>query len=122
MEVEGNETGIYIAGYSSRLTDYKGGLFFFFLNDEGITTVQNGSVAIRPYACYPNPTHDMLHLQYSPDVQPAQIELYDLQGRLVRSQSKAFESIDMGQLPAGTYTLRVTLEDGQTFSDKVVKE
>jgi hypothetical protein len=47
---------------------------------------------------------------------------YDLQGRLVRSQSKALESINMSQLPAGTYTLRVTLEEGKTYSDKVVKE
>ena len=31
-------------------------------------------------------------------------------------------NIDMSQLPAGTYTLRVTLEDGKTYSDKVVKE
>ncbi len=26
------------------------------------------------------------------------------------------------QLSAGTYTMRVTLEDGKMFSDKVVKE
>ena len=63
-----------------------------------------------------------LCIHISPDVQPKQIEFYDLQGRLVRTQSKAFESIDMSQLPAGTYTLRVTMEDGKVFSDKVVKE
>ena len=71
---------------------------------------------------YPNPAQDQLHLQYSPDVQPKQIELYDLQGRLVRSQGNAFETFDLGSLPTGTYTLRVTMEDGQVFSDKVVKE
>jgi len=41
---------------------------------------------------------------------------------MVHTQSKAFESIDMSQLPTGTYTLRVTLEDGKSYSDKVVKE
>ena len=61
-------------------------------------------------------------MEFSPDVQPTQVELYDLQGRLVHMQSKAFESIDMSQLPAGTYTMRVTLEDGKVYSDKVVKE
>jgi hypothetical protein len=40
----------------------------------------------------------------------------------VRSQGNAFETFDLGQLPAGTYTLRVAMEDGQVFSDKVVKE
>jgi hypothetical protein len=61
-------------------------------------------------------------MQYSPDVQPARVELYDLQGRLVRTLSKAFESIDMSQLPTGTYTMRVTLEDGKSYADKVVKK
>jgi hypothetical protein len=91
---------------------------------EGIdyTEVSEWHEAENVLSLYPNPAKEQLLIQFSPDVQPKQIELYDLQGRLVRTQSKAFESIDMSQLPAGTYTLRVTLEDGQTFSDKVVKE
>ena len=68
--------------------------------------------------------NDMYSIMYhnSPDVQPAQVALHDLQGRLVRTQQRNLEHIDMSQLPAGTYTLRVTLEDGKTYSDKVVKE
>jgi hypothetical protein len=96
--------------------------FALKLNADGTVGTSEDNLVVRPYACYPNPTHDVLHLQYSPDVQPKQIELYDLQGRLMRTQSKAFESIDMSQLPTGTYTMRVTLEDGKVYSDKVVKE
>ena len=77
---------------------------------------------VRPYAYYPNPAKERLHFEYSPDVQPAKVELYDLQGRLVGTQRSNFEDIDVGKLPAGTYTLRVTLEDGKAYSDKVVKE
>ena len=79
-------------------------------------------IHVRPYAYYPNPARDQLHMEFSPDVQPAQVELYDLQGRLVRTQNKAFRNIDMSQLPAGTYTMRVIMEDGMVYSDKVVKE
>ena len=61
-------------------------------------------------------------MHFSPDVQPKQIELYDLQGRLVRTQNNAYESIDLSQLPAGTYTMRVIMEDGKAYTDKVVKE
>ena len=71
---------------------------------------------------YPNPAKDQLHTQFSPDVQPVQVELYDLQGRLVRTQRSAFETIDLSRLPAGTYTMRVVMKDGKTYSDKVVKE
>ena len=74
------------------------------------------------FKVFPNPAQDQLRLQYSPDVQPKQIKLYDQQGRLVRSQGSAFESFDMGQLPTGTYTMRVIMDDGQVFTDKVVKE
>ena len=101
---------------------YPDGIIHLFLTHDGIPATGVGGIEVRPYAYYPNPTHDALHLQYSPDVQPKQIEFFDLQGRLVHTQSKAFESIDMSQLPTGTYTMRVTLEDGKSYSDKVVKE
>jgi hypothetical protein len=55
-------------------------------------------------------------------VQPKQVELYDLQGRLVRSQSQGLESLNMQGLASGQYLMKVTLEDGKSFTDKVVKE
>ena len=96
--------------------------FYYFVHDDGLVGTSEAEAFIRPYMFYPNPTQNELHLQYSPDVQPKQIELYDLQGRLVRSQSKNLESLNMAGLPAGTYTMRVMLEGGKVFSDKVVKE
>lgn len=91
------------------------------LKDE-LWNLDETSDIVRPYLFYPNPAQSRLHLQFSPDVKPTQVELYDLQGRLVRTQGDAFDSLDLGMLPAGTYTLRVTMEDGRVFSDKVVKE
>ena len=119
---EGNEAGIYIVGYASPLMQAGAGIFHFFLTDDGLTTVKDGSIAIRPYTYYPNPAQDRLHLQYSPDVKPAQVELYDLQGRLVRTRSQGFESINLQGLAPGQYLMKVTLEDGKIYSDKVVKE
>jgi len=98
-------------------------LIYFFLNHDGaVNSLNEGIIDMRPYTFYPNPVKEQLRMQFSPDVQPKQIELYDLQGRLVRTQNNAYESIDLSQLPAGTYTMRVTLEDGKTYTDKVVKE
>ena len=77
---------------------------------------------VRPYTYYPNPASDRLRLQYSPDVQPKQIELYDLQGRLVRTQGEGLGSLNLQGLAAGQYVMKVTMEDGKVFSDKVVKE
>jgi hypothetical protein len=119
----GEEKGIAWTGAGKNLITDKYGVVFFLLNHEGpINVVSESGIEMRPYAFYPNPTREQVHMEFSPDVQPTQVELYDLQGRLVCTQSKAFESIDMSQLPAGTYTMRVTLEDGKVYSDKVVKE
>lgn len=71
---------------------------------------------------YPNPVIDQLHLDYSPDLKPIKIELYDLQGRLICTQVNNLESIDMRNLPAGTYTINMTLDNGKTYSDKIVKQ
>ena len=71
---------------------------------------------------YPNPAQDQLRLQYSPDVEPAQIELYDLQGRLVRSQGSGLERLNLQGLAPGQYVMKVTMTDGTAYSDKVVKE
>lgn len=73
-------------------------------------------------ATYPNPVIDLLHLNYAPDVKPLSIELYDLQGLLIRTQVNGLESIDLQNLPSGTYTINMTLNNGKTYSDKIVKQ
>ena len=120
---QGEEKGIaWIGDGHTSENIYGHPVIFFYFNHDGTVSTNESGIEMRPYAFYPNPAKEQLHMEFSPDVQPAQVELYDLQGRLVRTQSKAFESIDMSQLPAGTYTIRVTMEDGKTYSDKVVKE
>ena len=118
---QGEEKGIAWAGIG-RIDNQSNSFFFFYLNHDGTVGVNEGGMEVRPYGYYPNPAKGQLLMDFSPDVQPAQVELYDLQGRLVRTQNKAFESINLSQLPAGTYTMRVTLEDGKVYSDKIMKE
>ena len=98
-----------------------GRIFVAVIQDE-LWDVDEKPFIIRPYSYYPNPAQNELHLQYSPDVKPTQVELYDLQGRLVHSQSDGLESISLQGLSAGQYFMKVTLENGKVFTDKVVKE
>ena len=119
---QGEEEGIAWVGWGTKTGTNNYGWLYFYLNHDGTVSTSDNAIEVRPYLFYPNPTQDLLHFQYSPDVKPTQVELYDLQGRLVRTQGDAFDSLDLGMLPAGAYTLRITMEDGQVFSDKVVKE
>ena len=84
--------------------------------------LEEAGIQVRPYTFYPNPVQSELHLHYSPDVQPKQVEIYNLQGRLVLSQNKSLENLNIQGLTAGQYLMKVSLEDGKVFTDKVVKE
>lgn len=116
--------GCLVAGrIMYNINENESDLFVLKINADG--TVGNDEILVEDillYTIYPNPARNELHLKYSPDVQPAQVELYDLQGRLVRTHRSNLEHIDMSQLPTGTYTMRVIMEDGRAYSDKVVKE
>lgn len=118
-----NDGGCIVTGGAYDDASSRYDLFVLKINADG--TVGTNEVLIedlRPYTYYPNPAQDELHLQFSPDIKPTQIELYDLQGRLVRMQRKGLESLNMEGLASGAYTMRVTLEGGKVFSDKVIKE
>ena len=117
---QGEEQGVGWAGYGK--IEGETTLIHFFLNHDGPVGTSETVMEVRPYCFYPNPAKERLHFEYSPDVQPAKVELYDLQGHLVGTQRSNFEDIDVGKLPAGTYTLRITMEDGNIYSDKVLKE
>ena len=101
---------------------YIASLFVLKFYSDGSLSVPELEEFVRPFTFYPNPAQDQLHLQYSPDVQPKTIELYDLQGRLVRTQSQGLESVNMQGLTPGQYLMKVTLEGGKSYTDKVVKE
>ena len=93
------------------------------ITSDGYCSLENNEEPLlKPYAFFPNPVDDRLYMEFSPDITPSVVELYDIQGRLVRSQGKGLGSIDMSELPTGTYTLRIVMEDGTSYSDKVVKQ
>ena len=97
---------------------------------------------------YPNPTDDILHIELS-GAGIAHVALYDLQGRMVYSQNPSNSptishhpsnsptishhpsnsptdysptaTMDIRNLPAGMYVLRVTDADGHEYHRKIVK-
>ena len=95
---------------------------FYVIVHDDYDALDEQDIIIRPYTFYPNPAQSEVHLNYSPDVQPARIELYDLQGRLLQTQTQGLEKLSLESLAAGQYLMKVTLKDGKTFTDKVVKE
>lgn len=114
-----NDGGCLIVGGAEE--DMHFDWFALKVNPEGMVD-SNEIIVEHQIIIYPNPVGEELRLHCSPDVTLKQVELYDLEGRRVLSQRAGLEQIDMGNIPAGLYTLRVTIDDGTCFTDKVIKQ
>lgn len=76
---------------------------------------------VNSISIYPNPTRDIIHIQ-APSIQ--KLEVYNIYGKLVLSKAAmAFgdrHTLGISHLPAGTYILSLTANDGFVGSDKFV--
>lgn len=68
---------------------------------------------------YPNPFTNWLRIECSSAVQS--VEVIDLQGRIVYSESNLQAKIDLSHLPAGFYILKVK-SGSQVFQQKLIKQ
>ena len=88
-----------------------------YLGSDGLD--ENETAA--PVSVYPNPTTGRVTVT-GENLQRADV-INILGQRVLSIQGKGDElQLDLSRLPAGVYTLRVTMEDGSVYSDKVVKE
>lgn len=72
---------------------------------------------------YPNPTRDLFNLSLGNPNYEADIQLIDMSGRILMRRSNDFQeevSFDVSSLPAGMYTLLLTI-DGQRRHFRLVK-
>jgi len=70
---------------------------------------------------YPNPTDDLLYIELT-GAEISNITLYDLQGRIIYSPNSPNSPMNMRNVPAGVYVLRVTGADGREYHQKIVKK
>ncbi len=76
---------------------------------------------------YPNPTDDVLFIELRGGAGIANVALYDLQGRAVEthhgtSLQGGTATINVRNVPAGVYVLRVTDTDGNEYRRKIVRK
>ena len=73
-------------------------------------------------AIYPNPVSDYIYIELSDNSICTAIEIYALDGRLVKSQTNNLSTIDISSLPMGVYIVKIRMADGKEFSERIVKE
>ena len=90
-------------------------------------TVNIGSLSVRnlevnTYSAYPVPTKDLLHIQSDSGIK--MIQIYNLLGQLVFSQKGTSDEIklDISQLTAGTYIVKLQTVNDQQQNFKIIKK
>ena len=71
---------------------------------------------------HPNPTQNTVNITFSDDAGCQSVEIYAVDGRLLKSQISNLETVDVSKLNAGIYILKVNMADGREFTEKIVKE
>ena len=82
--------------------------------------IEENEYATANASLFPNPVEDKLSLQLSGNVSCNNVEIYGIDGRLLKSQNDDFENIDVSALPTGLYIAKISLNDGTVFTEKVV--
>jgi hypothetical protein len=86
--------------------------------DTGICTLSINDIKAAEVALFPNPVTDFLNIQ---GIQPQKIELYNLQGKKIKSISADLERIDMRELSPGMYFVKLYGKEGIRM-EKIIKK
>ena len=74
----------------------------------------------RQYELYPNPADDRLVLKLADEHKCENVAIYSIDGRMLKSQDSDFDNIDVSALTRGVYFVRIRLQEGSVFSEKIV--
>ncbi len=104
-----------------------GDTFDTFTTPKSLETSDTGTHIGTLLRVYPNPTDDLLFVELSGGAGIANMALYDLQGRVVgtrfiASATGTSATVNMRDIPAGVYVLRVTDTDGKEYHKKIVRK
>ena len=71
---------------------------------------------------HPNPARDILNISFADDSECQSVEIYAIDGRLLKTQIDNFDKINIADLTSGLYLIKVRMNDGAEFTERIVKE
>lgn len=119
-------TGTYLVGLSVTSADGCAAATSLTIEAGGISTRIPDPVERSALEIYPNPAQEYLWVElYAAPTQRYRLELLDLQGKLIHRETRRFiggkrERLEIADLPAGVYLLRLQNQD-QRYTRKFVK-
>ncbi|MCQ2315511.1 MAG: T9SS type A sorting domain-containing protein [Bacteroidales bacterium] len=89
---------------------------------EDFAAVDEPAAETAAYLVYPNPASGSISVSVNSGAEIESVSLFDISGRLVKAQQSGFGSIDISGLATGMYVMKVALDDGKVFEEKIVKK
>ena len=102
-------------------TDNVNGGFPVFADGGHFNVIEN-QIDGGGVSAYPNPAAGSISVVVNSGAEIGSVSLFDISGRLVKAQQSGFGSIDISGLATGMYVMKVTLDDGKVFEEKIVKK
>jgi PKD repeat protein len=94
---------------------------------KGTTGINNIEVAQKPISIYPNPSGSIIHIVGTWNDNIANIEIVDFLGKSIINQknvvngNKLNTNIDLGQIPSGTYFVKI-ISENKVETHKIFKQ
>lgn len=98
----------------------RGGLSMFNTDIVSGLSSTNNTSDILGIKLYPNPTKNILNLEIDKSIMPFSIDLYSIEGTLIRSYSQDLRQISIGELNSGIYLLSILTEEGE-ITERIIK-
>ena len=82
------------------------------------------NIADKGVPVYPNPAQDIINISFDENVNCNSVEIYSIDGRIVETfpVTSSQSTINIVNLNAGVYMMKVKMSDGKEYSEKIVKE
>lgn len=105
-----------------------GGLSLIITNRNGdiatysnVPTASVDDISLLGFTLFPNPTNDILNIQYDKNRNPVSLVIYDIAGRRLISTNSTLNTIATSSLTSGNYVLQVTYDDGSGGTQRFIK-
>ena len=85
-----------------------------------VLSVNDNKITKNDFILYPNPTYGTIQIESKNRISEAGI--FDMKGTLVSFQTVSNQQIEMGDLAAGNYIVKMITEDRQTIFKQVIKK
>ena len=96
-------------------TYYWDDIYFGVYNDVNDLNPSNSNVSV-----YPNPADNNLYIRSNTTF--SKVDIYNVAGTLVKEYGNVIQSVNVGDLKAGVYIIRLTDKNGNTVTSRFIKK